>query len=344
MVTQDATQNTITRNSIYDNGTILNNGGAAQTSQIGIDLLDGGDQRAGDFPFFTLNDLGDTDDKANGLLNFPVLESAYMSGLRLVVTGFARPGSLVEVFIASADGSGFGEGKTYVGSATEGSAGDLDNTTGSYGPGAVNGIVQGQDNTNRFHFEITISGGVGDGTLLTATATLSGSTSEFSGVVTTNLRIPDIILLKSVQCLSDPVNGGTNPKAIPGADMLYTVAVSNQGTGTVDTDSLMVRDVVPVNSKFNLNDIDTPGSGPVLFEDGATTSDLSYTFTALGSTTDDLAFSSDNGVTFDYTPVPDAEGFDDQITHFRVNPGGELAASDGSNHPSFTLKFKTRIE
>ena len=64
MVTKDAQQNTITRNSIYDNG-------QGPGGQIGIDLLAGGNEKAGDSPFVTLNDPGDSDTGANGLLNFP---------------------------------------------------------------------------------------------------------------------------------------------------------------------------------------------------------------------------------------------------------------------------------
>jgi len=126
--------------------------------------------------------------------------------------------------------------------------------------------------------------------------------------------------------------------------MLYTVTASNQGLGTVDPDSVVIRDAMPANSGLNLNDIDTPGSGPVLFEDGATASGLTYIFTSLASTTDDLAFSNDGGVTFTYTPVPDVAGYDDQVTHFRVNPGGVFDRSNGGNHPTFSLKFKTRVE
>ena len=174
MVTKDATQNTISQNSIYDNGTASN--------QIGIDLLEGGDDdKKGAAPFVTLNDPGDTDDDANGLLNFPVLETADISGSNLTITGFGRPGSVIEFFIAEPDPSGFGEGKTYLLTLTEGSAADLDATTGSYGPGPINNLNQGSDTTNRFRFQLSVPPGVSIGTWLTATATLGGATSEFSG-------------------------------------------------------------------------------------------------------------------------------------------------------------------
>ena len=65
LVTAAAVQNTITQNSIYDNGTT--------SGQIGIDLLSGGNLKAGDSPFVTVNDTGDGDSGGNGLLNFPVI-------------------------------------------------------------------------------------------------------------------------------------------------------------------------------------------------------------------------------------------------------------------------------
>ena len=83
----------------------------------------------------TINDNGDTDTGPNGLRNFPVVVSASLIGTELSLAGFARPNSAIELYIAQADPSGFGEGLTYLGVLTEGSAADLDATTGTYGPG-----------------------------------------------------------------------------------------------------------------------------------------------------------------------------------------------------------------
>ena len=131
--------------------------------------------------------------------------TADIGGSGLTLTGFARPGSVIEFFIAAPDPSGFGEGKTYIVTRTEGSGDDNDSTSGHYGPGAVNGIVQGEDTTNRFQFLIPVPVGVTVGTVLTATATLAGSTSEFSGNITvTGILFTDILVLKSALTVSDP--------------------------------------------------------------------------------------------------------------------------------------------
>ncbi len=183
-----ATNVLITQNSIFANGTITGLTGQAPTGQIGIDLLSASNnQSKGTAPFVTPNDPNDADSGGNGLLNFPVLVSAIVEGSTLELTGFARPGSVIELFIADPDPSGFGEGKTYLATLTEGSAQDLDTGTGSYGPGPVNGHNQGSDTTNRFRFDVPLASllaPVGIGTVLTATATLGTSTSEFSGNVT----------------------------------------------------------------------------------------------------------------------------------------------------------------
>ena len=60
--------------------------------------------------------------------------------------------------------------------------------------------------------------------------------------------------------------------------------------------------------------------------------------------TDDLEFSNDGGATWGYVPVPDVSGFDPAVTHVRVVPKGAFAASDGVNHPGFSVAFRTRLE
>ncbi len=58
----------------------------------------------------------------------------------------------------------------------------------------------------------------------------------------------DIDLVKSVAILSDPVNGTTNPKAIPGAVVEYTLTIYN--LGAVAASGITLTDTVP--SAFNV--------------------------------------------------------------------------------------------
>jgi hypothetical protein len=289
----------------------------------------------------TINDNGDVDTGPNGLRNYPVIASAVLVSGELTFGGYARPGSNIELYIAQTDPSGFGEGLTYLGTYTEGSGADLDATTGTYGPGAINGVAQGTDNTNRFSFRITAPG-VSLGTTLTATSTIGGETSEFSGnvVVTSG---PALLVRKQVSTDSDPINTITNPKSIPGSSKRYALRVTNQGTGPVDNNSVLIVDQIPANTKLFVGNLGAPGSGPVAFVNGTPSSALTWTYMALNNTTDDLEFSSDGGVSWTYVPTADAEGCDAAVTHIRMRPKGTMPGQ-GVGSPNFELQFRVVVK
>jgi uncharacterized repeat protein (TIGR01451 family) len=182
------------------------------------------------------------------------------------------------------------------------------------------------------------------GTLVnTATVTSNGQTNSASD--SDAIVYPNLTTQKTITTVSDPVNGTANPKNIPGAEVLYSIKVSNTGPGTVNTDVLAITDAVPAHLEFYAGDIGLVGSGPIRFTDGSPTSNLTYSFTSLSSAVDGVAFSSDGGVTFGYTPVPGGTGYDPAVTHIRLFPKGKMAAWSGSgNYPSFTFDFKARIK
>jgi hypothetical protein len=289
----------------------------------------------------TLNDSGDVDAGPNGLRNFPVVVSASISGTELSFSGFARPGSAIELYIAQADPTGFGEGLVYLGTFTEGSGADLDATTGTYGPANVNGLAQGTDNTSRFAFRVTTPASVSIGTRLSGTATLSGETSEYSGNVLVTAG-PTLVVSKTSQSFSDPVNNTTNPKSIPGATKLYLVRVTNQGSGAVDSNALVIVDPLPANTRLYVADLAAPGSGPVAFVQGSPSSTLTWTYSALNNLTDDVDFSNDGGVTWTYVPVPGSDGTDAAVNALRLRPKGTMAGNGGGN-TWFELQFRVLI-
>jgi hypothetical protein len=107
-------------------------------------------------------------------LNAPVLTSV-RTGVGVVeVEGFARPGKSIEFYISDS----LGQGRIYLATATEGSPADSDATSGSYGPGPVNGNVVGIDTANRFHFTIPVPADFVVGSKVTAVTI--GSISEFA--------------------------------------------------------------------------------------------------------------------------------------------------------------------
>ncbi|WP_025744090.1 Calx-beta domain-containing protein [Aquimarina pacifica] len=179
--------NLISQNSIYANGTL--------SDALGIDINADG---------VSINDSGDPDAGPNGTLNFPVFESITVSGTTLNVIGWSRPGATIEFFItdinqgtATAGDNAlgltqdYGEGQIYIGSATEGSVDDSDGSSSSYSDADGNA-----DNTNKFNFNLTLGSTIPVGTTITATATISNTTSEFGNTypvtgatVITNRRI-----------------------------------------------------------------------------------------------------------------------------------------------------------
>ena len=147
---------------------------------------------------------------------------------------------------------------------------------------------------------------------------------------------PDLIVTKAMVTSSDPVNGTTNPKAIPGATITYTIEVTNVGPGTTDAGSMVITDAIADELALF---VDTSGGDPIVFADGTTPSGLTYAFGT------DVSFSNQagGGAPFDYVPTPDAQGFDAAVTGVRVNPSGAMAGSAGSN-PSFRIELRTRVE
>lgn len=187
--------NLISQNSFYANGT--------NRDALGIDLANDAIRSQGDG--VTLSDIGDTDTGPNTLQNFPSIEAATIKGSTLRVSGWSRPGAIIEFYltdinqgVASAGDNSlglstdYGEGQLFLGVVTEGSGLDNDTTVSTYNDADGN-----TDNTNRFSFDITLSSNIPlVGNLVTATATIGNSTSEFSNfrvlrpqTIITNRRI-----------------------------------------------------------------------------------------------------------------------------------------------------------
>ena len=328
----------ISQNSFSSNGGIAANSGVA----IDLDPNTRDPNSLGTPNGATINDANDADSGPNGLLNYPVITSAIIANGELSVAGFARPGSAIELYVAQADPSGFGEGLTYLTTLTEGAASDLNAATGTYGPAAINGVLQGTDTTNRFAFRMAIPATVSIGSVLTSTATLGGQTSEFGGNVTVTSG-PTLTHLKSVAVLSDPLNDTTNPKSIPGAMQVYTLRITNQGAGSVDSNTVAIVDAVPANTALFVQDLGGVGSGPLAFTNGTPTSALTYAFAGLGNGGDDLEFSNNGGTLWTYTPVANANGCDPAVTHIRVRPKGTMAGASGAGNPFFEVRFRVRV-
>lgn len=149
-----------------------------------------------------------------------------------------------------------------------------------------------------------------------------------------------LTIVKLAVVVSDPINGTSNPKAIPGAVVEYRMILTNPAPNVIDSDTLSVTDPLPPQVSLRVADIAGVNSGPVRFIDGTPSSGLAYTYGGLASTTDDVDFSSDNGATWTYVPTPDAGGRDPAVTDIRVHPQGSFAAGNAQ----FTIRFRVVVE
>ena len=160
----------------------------------------------------------------------------------------------------------------------------------------------------------------------------------------TALSNPSISLQKTLETISDPVNGGTNPKAIPGALEEYTIGATNSGAGAADSNSIIITDAIPAHTALYVNDISGAGTGPIRFVDGPTPSGLDYDFINLSSSADNLSFSVNGGNSYLYNPIADADGVDTNVTHIRIATTGPFLGNSGSGNPSFKMLFRVKVQ
>ncbi len=192
-----------------------------------------------------------------------------------------------------------------------------------------------------FEFQYTIPAAGPNGTWTMRVTGYEGTegTVTHTGIGTfdVNTPAPDLVIAKTVQVVSDPINNTTNPKSIPGAFELYSITVTNQGLGGVDANTLVITDPLPdIVSLF----VDTGGGDPIVMVDGSTPSGL--TPLNYGA---DVTFSNQvgGGPPFNYTPTPDVNGVDGSVTGVRINPQGAMAPAVGGNTPSFTIRLQVRV-
>lgn len=146
------------------------------------------------------------------------------------------------------------------------------------------------------------------------------------GISTVNFcPLPNVTVTKS----SAPLDtAGTTRFAIPGADVAYSLTVTNSGGSTVDLNSVVLKDVLPANVTFYNGDFSSgsPGMGPFELTAGSS----SITLPAAGR-----AYSNNGGSTYAYTPT---SGYDPSVNAIKLTPSGTMAANS-----SFTIRFRARV-
>ncbi len=147
-----------------------------------------------------------------------------------------------------------------------------------------------------------------------------------------------LTMAKVAQVISDPVNGTTNPKMIPGAIVRYSITVTNTGNGPVDNSTAAVPTITitdPLPTTLSANVAGTA----VTFTDGAIPSGLALTYaTGVG-----WSKAAGGGAPYTATLTPDVDGYDAAVTGVRIRPTGTMAAATAAGQPSFTVSFLEKI-
>jgi uncharacterized repeat protein (TIGR01451 family) len=134
--------------------------------------------------------------------------------------------------------------------------------------------------------------------------------------------MPSVTMAKSSAPLATT---GTTRFGIPGADIVYTITVTNGGASPVDAASIVLTDTLPAQASF-YNGAFSPATTPFLLTAGTS----GVTLGAANVTY------SNNGSTYGYTP---ASGYDAGVKAVKFQPQGTMAANS-----SFTIQYRVQIK
>ena len=185
-----------------------------------------------------------------------------------------------------------------------------------------------------YSYAIPAAGPVGGWSLRAVASEGTEGLVTDTGVGPLQVMLPPPVLRvqKLSEVLSDPQNGTTLPKRIPGSIVRYAVTVTNSGAGAADGNSLVITDTLPPDTVLQV------GAG-VEFLQGSPTSALTF------NPATDVAYSNQpgGGPPYTYVPVPDVAGYDAAIRGLRIAPTGAMAPGGPGGNPSFTVRFRVRV-
>ncbi|MEK6743342.1 MAG: hypothetical protein AABZ15_07030 [Nitrospirota bacterium] len=178
---------------------------------------------------------------------------------------------------------------------------------------------------------------------VTAPEGTEGAVSD-SGIGTFNVVLfPSITIVKSFSIYSDPINGTTSPKIIPGSEILYTITAVNSGPGAADANSTVLTDAVPANTTMY---VDTGSGDPVTFSCSAFPAACGLTFNyganvRYTNTFPLPALLAPPNVCGNFSYAPSGS-YDANVRGVCINPSGIFNGAGGGN-PSFNVFFRMRV-
>ncbi|WP_339691707.1 hypothetical protein [uncultured Parasphingorhabdus sp.] len=151
----------------------------------------------------------------------------------------------------------------------------------------------------------------------------------------------NVAIALSSSIVTSPVGMGDAARAVPGALVDYSVSVTGPLDNASPATSFAIIDMIPDQLSLFVGDLSQAGTGPAAFIDND--SGLEFGFDGLASLTDSIEFSSDGGATFDYTPVADADGFDQNVTHIKLRPRGALMPVN-EKYERFSIRYRMKVK
>ena len=292
VATASTSQNTFRLNQIHTN------------AGLGIDLDDNAVSET--------NDADDADPGANGLLNFPTLYTAVLTGGDLVLTGnFSAAANAtfnIDIYVSStADATGFGEGERLVGSFTI--------TTDGSGDASIS--------------ETFTSVSISAGEAISSVATdISGNTSEFSQNVIAATAVTN---QAPVNVLPGTVRAEFNGSVIFSRATGNRISIADADAGL----GVLRLQLTASNGTFSLGSLAGIGFG---LGDGIDDTDLEIfgTLTELNAALDGLVFTPDTdfsgraSLTVDTNDQGNSGPGGPQVDSdtIEIEVGGELATTD----------------
>lgn len=168
--------------------------------------------------------------------------------------------------------------------------------------------------------------GVAVGSLCAVGATDSGSKTVTIAITLYVAPRPPTVTLALGAVTWDPVNRTSSPKAIPGSKRRMIMTLTNPDLVATEVDATTLVVATAPRQAIAL-DGDGTGSGAVVqATEGSPPSGATITYVAPGSTTDQIDFSNDNGLTWTYVPVPGDAASQAAVTGVRIRPKASMAA------------------
>ncbi len=179
----------------------------------------------------------------------------------------------------------------------------------------------------KFISEIIVTKGAAMTT--TARAALVRSQGSFFGI-TTSVSAASVVLnlTQQIVTLSDPLNGTTNPKGIPGSVRSVKLTVQN----TKDApDSNSLSFTFPINANLDLFVGNLSGGNPYIFTDGSPT---------CGISPNAISYFDASGNPM--TPVGDANGYASGVRQIKMTFTGQLYTNWGTP-PTCSVTIQARV-